>query len=198
MQITCCRQWEMHHALYIAQVSDAVGTIPRSPQAQLALPLLTQKLILENPRCKGEVSTGDARFWVRNKLVKRGVNDVAKAVLEAVIALAAAGLVNIQDPVEPPLRRVKRRVSGDVPGQQLPCEVPAGHIDSAQRSNEPILMSEQIAALEEVQPSSEETSRRRHGRATRMFSKRAWSEIIASESAQEHLVTLGVTVDHFA
>ena len=92
----------------------SIACAPARPE--LSHTQLAQKLILENPRCQGEVTTADARIWVRNKMMHRKVADVAKVISEAVHGLGEAGVLElIQDsaprPVEPPTgaRRVRHR-----------------------------------------------------------------------------------------
>ena len=93
----CRRQWPAHNALYSKRSrGDAeTSTSPNQPRLSLTIDQLTQKLLLENPRCRGWVLTSDARAWVRNKLMQRGVTDVAGAVLKAVRGMAEAGVLKM-------------------------------------------------------------------------------------------------------
>ena len=51
------------------------------------------KSILEHPRAKGEVSSSDVRDWLRNKLVHRGVRNVAEVINGSLEQLLVDGLV---------------------------------------------------------------------------------------------------------
>ena len=86
-----------HTTLYTASVAAVTPKQARRwispPRLSLTIDQLTQKLLLENPRCRGWVKTSDARAWVRNKLMQRGVTDVAGAVLKAVRGMAEAGVL---------------------------------------------------------------------------------------------------------
>ena len=100
----CYRQWQQHHALYMErdEVGDAAsgggrggsgGSGGTGGNAGLTEGDFVMKAMLEAPRFRGRVSTGDMRMWLRNRLMHRGVKDVAKAISAAAEKLVEVGVL---------------------------------------------------------------------------------------------------------
>jgi hypothetical protein len=202
----CRRQWAIHHGLYLARVSCEDDVVAQMPRAELPVPQLTQKLILENPRCKGQVNTRDARVWVRNKLMSRGVTEVANVVHDAVQSLHEAGVVKMDEPVAravvPQAQRVQRRLSQE--SEEPPvveAVVPQGRrvrrrlTQASSDGQQPV--EEQPPAEQQPLVELEVTDRLGRGRRVFNFRKNLLLEIQATETAQQRLTVLGVAADHF-
>ena len=181
----CRRQWSLHHGLYVASAVVGSGTVARAPHPALPVPQLTQKLILESPRCRGWVTSADARSWVRNRLMHRGVTDVASAISDALHALQRAGVVALDEragsatPPAPVSRRVRQR-------QSSAAAQPRSDSQGASQGDSQATVAEQA-----------ESRRRPGGRATVRFSKRSWGDITSNAVAVQLLSELGVAADHF-
>lgn len=66
------------------------------------------KLLLVNPRSKGDITTGEARDWVRNKLRSRGATDAAKAVKDAIEDLLGRKWLKRQANCNPAIAEAER------------------------------------------------------------------------------------------
>ncbi len=115
----CHRQWQQHHALYVERdgASGAAGGGGGSGgggddgggnagsrlggNAEFLVDEFVMKAIWENPRCNRQVSTSDVRIWLRNKLMHRGVKNVANVISAAVEKLVEAGVVTKADDKDP-------------------------------------------------------------------------------------------------
>lgn len=93
------RQLEWHHGLYIADLADEAAHGMRrcrpgqSGQPNLSNEAFCQRELLQDARCRGQVSTKDVRAWVRNKLTSRGVQDAKTCIANALQGLVDAGIV---------------------------------------------------------------------------------------------------------
>jgi len=97
--------WRRQMALYVAHTKwDAVNgprpaPIGRTPEPGATgsedVDSFTRRLLLGDPRCQGEVTSKQARKWVRRKLISRGESDVAGKVQKAIQSAADAGVVTL-------------------------------------------------------------------------------------------------------
>ena len=67
-----------------------------SPLPGLSINQQCQRLLLADVRCSGEVSTSNARVWLKNKLGAKGVSDVAGELRTALKSLEEEGVVSVK------------------------------------------------------------------------------------------------------
>ena len=93
------RQMRLHNGFYRSVAEREPNGWGRL-SSSLVVPDLTtsqlcQRVLLQDARCKGEVSTSSAREWMKHKLGARGVSDYAGELRTALETLEKEGVINV-------------------------------------------------------------------------------------------------------